>query len=59
MLYLTKFSRPDIINPVRELSKSMDSASMVYITEMYKVINLALKTETLGLRMVLTFKDGI
>ena len=28
LLYLTKHSRPDITNPVRELSKSMDGASM-------------------------------
>ena len=26
LLYLTKHSRPDITNPVRELSKSMDGA---------------------------------
>ena len=28
LLYLTKHSRPDITNPVRELSKSMDGTSM-------------------------------
>ena len=28
LLYLTKHSRPDTTNPVRELSKSMDGASM-------------------------------
>ena len=30
LLYLIKHSRPDITNPVRELSKSMDSASMAH-----------------------------
>ena len=39
LLYLTKHSRPDITNPVRELSKSMDGASMAHVTEMYRVKN--------------------
>ena len=59
LLYLTKHSRPDITNPVRELSKSMDGASMAQVTEMYRVINFVLETKTLGLRMVPTFNDGI
>ena len=59
LLYLTKHSRPDITSPVRELSKSMDGASIAHVTEMYRVINFALETKTLGLRMVPTFKDGI
>ena len=59
LLYLTKHSRPDITNPVRELSNSMDSASMAHVAEMYWVINFVLETKTLGLRMLPTFKDGI
>ena len=59
MLYLTKHSRPDITNPVRELSKSMDGASMAHVPEMYRVINFVLEMKTLGLRMVPTTKDGI
>ena len=59
MLYLTKHSRPDIPNPVRALSKSMDGASMPHVTEMYRVINFVLERKTLGLRMVPIFKDGI
>ena len=43
LLYLTKHSRPDITNPVRELSKSMDGSSMAYVTEIYRVIILILK----------------
>ena len=35
LLYLTKHSRPDITSPVRELSNSMDGASMAHGTEMY------------------------
>ena len=59
LLYLIKHSRPDITNPVRELSKSMDGASMAHVTEMYRVINFVLDTKTLGLRMAPIFKDGI
>ena len=59
MLYLTKHSRPDITNPVRELSKSMDGASMAHVTAMYGVINFVLETKTLELRMMTIFKDGI
>ena len=55
LLYLTKHSRPDITNAVRELSKNMDGASMAHVTEMYRVINFVLETKTLGLRMVPTF----
>ena len=59
LLYLTKHSRPDITNPVRELCKSMDGASMAHVTEIYRVINFVLETKTLALRMVSIFKDGI
>ena len=43
LLYFTKHSRPDITNPVRELSISMDGASMAHVTEMCRVIILFLK----------------
>ena len=48
LLYLTKDSKPDITNPGRELSKSMDGASMAHVTEMYRVINFVLELKTLG-----------
>ena len=59
LLYLTKHSRPDITNPVRKISKSMDGASMAHVTEMYRVINFVLETKILGLRRVPILKDGI
>ena len=59
LLYLTKHSRPDITNPVRELSKSMDGASMAHGTEIYRVINYVFEMKTLGLRMVPFFQHGI
>ena len=59
LLYLTKHSRPDITNHVRELSISMVGGSMAHVTEMFRVINFVLEMKTLGLRMVPIFKDGI
>ena len=41
LLYLIKHSRPDLTNPVRELS---NGASMAQVTEMYRVINFVLET---------------
>ena len=45
LLYLTKQSRPDICNPVRELSKTMDAPAPVQLKEMYKVIRHVLSTK--------------
>ena len=59
LLYLTKHSRPDTPNPVRELSKSIGGASMAHVTELYRVINCVLETKTSRLKMVPNFKDGI
>ena len=33
LLYLTKHSRPDISNPVRELSKTIDAPTPVHLKE--------------------------
>ena len=59
LLYLTKHSRPDITNPVRELLKSMDGASMAHVTEIHRVINFVLEMKTLGLRMMPIFKQCV
>ena len=59
LLYLNKRSIHDITNPVRELSKCMDGASMAHGTEMYRVIKVVLEKKTLGLRVVPTLKDDI
>ena len=50
LLYLTKHSRSDITNPVREVSKSMDGASMAHVTEMYRVINFVIETKTIWVK---------
>ena len=49
LLYLTKHSRPDICNPMRELSKTMDAPAPVHLKEMYKVIRFVLSTKDYGL----------
>ena len=53
LLYLTKHSRPDICNPVRELSKTMDAPVPVYLKEMYKLIRFVLSTKDYGLKFEL------
>ena len=53
LLYLTKHSRPDICNPVRELSKTMDAPAPVHLKEMYKVIRHVLSTKGYGLKFEL------
>ena len=47
LMYFTKHSRPDICNPVRELSKNMDAPAPVDLKEMYKVITFVLSTKKL------------
>ena len=53
LLYLTKHSRHDICNPVRELSKTMDAPAPVHLKEMYKVIRHVLSTKGYGLKFEL------
>ena len=53
LLYLMKHSRPDICNPVRELSKTMDAPAPVHLKEMYKVIRHVLSTKGYGLKFEL------
>ena len=53
LLYLTKHSRPDICNPVRELSKTMDAPAPVHLKEMYKLIRFVPSTKDYGLKFEL------
>ena len=52
-LYLTKHSRPDICNTVRELSKTMDAPAPVHLKEMYKLTRFVLSTKDYGLKFEL------
>ena len=53
LLYLAKHSRPDISNPVRELSKTMDAPAPAHLKEMYKLIRFVLSTKEYGLKFKL------
>ena len=53
LLYLTKHSRPDICNPVRELSKTMDAPAPLHLKETNKVIRHVLSTKGYGLKFEL------
>ena len=48
LLYLVKHSRPDIANPVRELSKVLDGATVGQYKEMLRVIRFVLETKSYG-----------
>lgn len=45
LLYLVKFSRPDISNAVRELSKANDGATMAHFKELLRCIKYVLDTK--------------
>jgi len=51
LLFLIKHSRPDIANPVRELTKILDGASYSAYKEMKRVIKFVLDTKLLGLKL--------
>jgi hypothetical protein len=50
LLYLTKYSRPDISNIVPELSKCMDSETWGAYNELLRVIKFVIDTKTFGLK---------
>jgi hypothetical protein len=45
LFYLIKYSRQDLANVVRELSKCMDGASLAAYKEMQRVIEFVLDTQ--------------
>ncbi len=51
LLYLVKYSRPDIANAVRELTKGMQACSEDDFKEMKRVIKYVLDTKDYGLKM--------
>jgi hypothetical protein len=50
LLYLVKLSRPDLANPVRELSRVMDGAAPGHVKELKRLINFVGKTKNKGLK---------
>jgi hypothetical protein len=51
LLYLTKYSRPDISNIVQELSKCMDSATWGAYNGFLRVIKSVIDTKTFDLKV--------
>lgn len=51
LLYLVKHSRPDIANPVRELSKCNTGATPAALKELKRVIRFVLNTKDFGLKL--------
>jgi hypothetical protein len=50
-LYLTKYSRPDISNVVRELTKCMVGATIGTYLELLRVIKFVLDTKYFGIQI--------
>jgi len=51
LLYLLKYSRPCLANPLRELSKALDGASQATFKELKRVIKFVLDTADYGLKI--------
>ena len=51
LLHLVKYSRPDIANVVRELSKCMDKANPAALKEFNRVVKFGLSTKQYGLKV--------
>jgi hypothetical protein len=58
LLYLTKYSRPDLCNIVRELSKCMDGASVGTYLELLRVIKFVLDTKNYCLKISPKFNSS-
>ena len=57
LLFLTKFSRPDIANAVRELSKVNNRANQAHVKEMLRTIKFVLDTRHWSLKYKITGSD--
>ena len=45
VLYLTKHSRPDLCNAVRELLKTLDKPATIHLKEIFRIIRYVLETK--------------
>ena len=59
MLYLTKYTRPDTSNAVREHSKMMDGATMEKYKSLLRLIKFVIDTKNQTLKMKVQRRDGI
>ena len=57
LMYLVKHSRPDISNPVRELSKGMKRANNSHLKSLHRLISFVVNTKERGL-LIKPLMDG-
>jgi len=58
LLFLLKHSRPDLANPIRELSKVLDCPTEAAFKELKRVIKFVLDTREYGLKIKPTIEDA-
>ena len=51
MLYLLKDSRPELANPIKELTRMMSEPTMKHTEEMYRIIKWVIENPDVGLKM--------
>jgi hypothetical protein len=51
LLYLVKFSRPDISSAVREIAKAINRPTEVQVKNLYRIIKYVVNTKDYGLLM--------
>jgi hypothetical protein len=59
LLNITKYSRPDLCNVVRELAKCMDKVTKGTYLEMLRVVKFVIDTKNFFLRIKPEFKGKI
>jgi hypothetical protein len=59
LLYLTKYSQPDLCNVVRELAKCMDKATKGTYLEMLRVVKFVIDTKNFVSKSSLNLKGKI
>ena len=59
LLYLVKYSRPDLANAVRELSKGVQSPNEMCWKELMRVIKFTLDTREYGLKFEIGMDEDL
>jgi hypothetical protein len=54
LLHMMRWSRPEVLSAVRELSKHMTSATLTHLKAMYRVMTYCVNTKNRGLADLLT-----
>ena len=57
LLYLIKYSRPDIANGARELSKALVGPSVTAYKDMLRMVKFVLETKNLAIKLMPVVED--